>query len=241
MTASFSDVALDDRARDRGSDLGRARVHRAIAPAVGDRRRQLLAARDERQAELLNGGTLDFPAETREIREGDWRVAPPREDYLDRRVEITGPTDRKLVINALNSGARGFMADFEDANSPSWANQVEGHLNLIDAIERTITYDSSDGRHYELNERTATLLVRPRGWHLDEKHLRFDEAPLAGALMDFGLFAFHCGGVCSTRGPAPTCTCPSSSTTSRRDSGTMCSPPPSRRSGFRRAPFARPC
>ncbi|HEY2654207.1 MAG TPA: malate synthase A, partial [Solirubrobacteraceae bacterium] len=192
MTASFSDVALDDRAREEVLTSDALAFVEQLHRQFSDRRRQLLAARDERQSELLNGGTLDFLPETKEIREGDWRVAPPREDYLDRRVEITGPTDRKLVINALNSGARGFMADFEDANSPTWANQVEGHLNLIDAVERTITYESSDGRHYELNERTATLLVRPRGLHLDEKHLRFDEAPLAGALMDFGLFAFHC-------------------------------------------------
>ncbi len=193
MTASFSDVALDDRARAEILTSDALAFIEQLHRQWGDRRRQLLAARDERQAELLNGGTLDFLPETRDIREGDWRIAPPRDDYLDRRVEITGPTDRKLVINALNSGARGFMADFEDANSPSWSNQVEGHLNLIDAIDRTITYESSDGRHYELNERTATLLVRPRGWHLDEKHLRFDDSPLSGALMDFGLFAFHCG------------------------------------------------
>jgi len=193
MTASFSDVALDDRARAEILTTDALEFVEQLHRQFGDRRRQLLAARDARQAELLSGGTLDFLPETKEIREGDWRVAPPREDYLDRRVEITGPTDRKLVINALGSGARGFMADFEDANSPTWANQVEGHLNLIDAADRTITYDSSDGRHYELAPRTATLLVRPRGWHLDEKHLRFDEGPPAGALMDFGLFAFHCG------------------------------------------------
>jgi malate synthase len=151
----------------------------------GARRNSLLQARAER------GAPRDFLEETREIREGDWQVAPPRGDYEDRRVEITGPTDRKLVINALNSGARGFMADFEDANSPTWQNQIEGHVNLIDAIDGTITYDSSDGRHYELDEETATLLVRPRGWHLPEKHLRIDGEPVAGALVDFGLHAFH--------------------------------------------------
>lgn len=156
------------------------------------RRRTLLAARAERQAALLAGGTLDFLPETREIRDGGWTVAPPRADYTDRRTEITGPTDRKLVINALNSGAKGFMADFEDANSPTWHNQVSGHANLVDAIEGTITYTSSDGRAYALGAETATLLVRPRGWHLDEKHLDFgDGEPFSGALMDFGLFAFH--------------------------------------------------
>jgi malate synthase len=118
-------------------------------------------------------------------------VAAPRADYADRRVEITGPTDRKLIINALNSGARGFMADFEDANSPTWQNQVEGHANLIDAIEGTITYHSSDGRHYQLADHVATLLVRPRGWHLPEKHLTIGAGPAAGALVDFGLHAFH--------------------------------------------------
>jgi malate synthase len=153
----------------------------------GDRRQELLQARAER------GAPTGFLEETREIRDGDWQVPPPRPDYEDRRVEITGPTDRKLVINALNSGAKGFMADFEDANSPTWRNQVEGHLNLIDAVEGTITYDSSDGRHYELVDRPATLLVRPRGWHLPEKHIQIGGEPVAGAFMDFGLYAFHCG------------------------------------------------
>jgi malate synthase len=159
----------------------------------GARRNELLAARRERDQALRAGGTLDFLEQTREIREADWQVAPPRSDYEDRRVEITGPTDRKLVINALNSGAKGFMADFEDANSPTWANQVGGHVNLIDAIEGTITYDSEeDGRHYELGDEPATLIVRARGWHLPEKHIRIDDEPIAGAFMDFGLFAFHC-------------------------------------------------
>jgi malate synthase len=151
----------------------------------GARRLELLQAREQRQPP---SGFLD---ETREIREGDWQVAPVREDYADRRVEITGPTDRKLVINALNSGAKGFMADFEDANSPTWRNQVEGHVNLIDAIERTITYDGADGRHYELVDDPATLLVRPRGWHLPEKHVEVDGETMGGGLVDFGLYAFH--------------------------------------------------
>ena len=157
------------------------------------RRRELLAARRERIAELQRGGTLDFLPGTREIREGDWRVAEPPADYLDRRVEITGPTDRKLVINALNSGARGFMADFEDANSPTWANQVGGHVNLVDAIEGTIEYSSSEGKQYRLVADPATLLVRPRGLHLPEKHLKFDGDPVSGALFDFGMHVFHGG------------------------------------------------
>ncbi|MBS1860610.1 MAG: malate synthase A [Actinobacteria bacterium] len=156
------------------------------------RRLELLAARKERRARLAGGGRLDFLAATREIREDPaWQAAAPRADYADRRVEITGPTDRKLVINALNSGAKGFMADFEDANSPTWRNQVSGHANLIDAIEGTIAYESSDGRHYQLAAETATLLVRPRGLHLPERHLDFGGEVGSGSLVDFGLFAFH--------------------------------------------------
>jgi malate synthase len=161
------------------------------------RRRDLVAARRERPA------PSGFLPDTAHIRDGDWRVAPPRDDYADRRVEITGPTDRKMVINALNSGAKGFMADFEDANSPTWRNQVEGHLNLIDAIDATITYDASDGRHYQLVDQPATLLVRPRGWHLDDKHLLVGGNPISGSLMDFGLFAFHSAQRLLDRGSAP--------------------------------------
>jgi malate synthase len=161
------------------------------------RRLELLQARKQR------GAPSGFLEETKESREGDWSVAPPRPDYEDRRVEITGPTDRKLIINALNSGAKGFMADFEDANSPTWANQVEGHVNLIDAIEGTITYDSSEGRHYELEDEVATLLVRPRGWHLPEKHLKVDGETVSGALMDFGLYLFHNGQRQLDHGGAP--------------------------------------
>jgi malate synthase len=152
----------------------------------GARRSELLAERERRDP------PSGFLEETREIREdSSWRVAEPMGDYEDRRVEITGPTDRKLVINALNSGAKGFMADFEDANSPTWRNQIEGHVNLIDAIEGTITYDSSEGKHYELVDNPATLLVRPRGWHLPEKHVTVDGEPVGGGLVDFGLYAFH--------------------------------------------------
>jgi malate synthase len=158
----------------------------------GSRRRELLQARGERRERLRNGEMLDFLPETREIRETDWRVAPVPPDMQQRWVEITGPTDRKMMINALNSGADGFMADFEDANSPSWRNMVTGQLNLRDAIDGTITYGGSDGRHYELDEDTATLLVRPRGWHLPERHVLIDGEPISGALFDFGLFFFHC-------------------------------------------------
>src|SRR5256714_554256 len=155
-------------------------------------REELLLARRDAQARRDSGELPDFLDETRSVREDEgWRVAPPPGDLQDRRVEITGPTDRKMVINALNSGARGFMADFEDSNSPTWRNMVGGHVNLTDAIEGTIEFTSDDGREYRLNDEVATLLVRPRGWHLPEKHLLVDSARAAGALVDFGLYFFR--------------------------------------------------
>lgn len=162
-----------------------------LAAAFTPRRDELLAARAARQARLDAGEMPDFLPETAHIRQGDWRVAPNHPALMDRRVEITGPTDRKMVINALNSGADMFMADFEDANSPTFANMIQGHLNLRDAIERTITFDSPDGRRYRLNDRVATLLVRPRGWHLVEKHVCVDGEPISASLFDFGLYFFH--------------------------------------------------
>jgi malate synthase len=155
------------------------------------RRIELLRRRAERQERLATGENPDFLAETREVRESDWTTAPPPRDLQDRRVEITGPVERKMMINALNSGARVFMADFEDANSPTWANNLNGHLNLIDAIEGTISFTNPDGKEYRLQDRTAYLLVRPRGWHLPERHLQVDGRPASGALVDFGLYAFH--------------------------------------------------
>src|SRR5207248_1384875 len=143
------------------------------------------------QRRLEAGELPDFLPETRELREADWRTTPPQPDLLDRRVEITGPLERKMMINALNSGARVFMADFEDANSPTWANNLDGHVNLIDAIEGTIRFTNPDGREYRLNEKAAYLLVRPRGWHLTEKHLLVDGAPVSGSLFDAGLYVFH--------------------------------------------------
>jgi malate synthase len=171
-------------------------LHRRFEP----HRRELLRARRRLAAAIRAGATLDFLPETREVREAAWRVAAPRDDYVDRRVEITGPSDRKLVINALNCGARGFMADFEDASSPTWRNQVSGQANLIDAIDGTISYTDHAGRIYELAEETATVIVRPRGWHLEERHLRVGDEPIAGALFDFGLFAFHCASRLHRRG-----------------------------------------
>jgi malate synthase len=202
-TLALTGPGLDERSRTEILSPGAlafvTELHRRFEP----RRAALLAARRERHERLRRGGTIDFLPETREVREDAWQVAAPRDDYADRRVEITGPTDRKLVINALNSGARGFMADFEDASSPTWVNQVSGHANLIDAIDRTIAYDSSDGRRYALGDDVATLLVRPRGWHLPEKHLHIDDEPVAGALLDFGLFAFHAAARLLERGSAP--------------------------------------
>ena len=157
----------------------------------GERRLELLRKRDERQARLDSGESPQFLAETKSVRDSEWKVAKAPKDLEDRRVEITGPTDRKMLINALNSGARVFMADFEDANSPTWTNLVEGQVNLIDAIERRIDFTSPEGKEYRLNDKVATLLVRPRGWHLEERHVEVDGKPVSGSLFDFGLYFFH--------------------------------------------------
>jgi malate synthase len=165
-----------------------ARLHREL----DGRRRQLLAAREERYAELAAGGTLGFLPETKDIREDPaWRVAEPAPGLVDRRVEITGPTDRKMTINALNSGAKVWLADFEDANTPHWDNVVSGHLNLGDALARRIDFTSPDGKEYRLGDELATIVVRPRGWHLPEKHLLVDGQPMSGSLVDFGLHMTH--------------------------------------------------
>ncbi len=155
------------------------------------RRLELLAARLERQNSIDLGNTPDFLPETKEIREGDWIAAPIPADLQDRRVEITGPVDRKMIINALNSGAKVFMADFEDSNSPFWANNIEGQINLRDAIRKTISFKNEAGKEYKLNEKTAVLMVRPRGWHLPEKHVKVDGEVMSGSLFDFGLFFYH--------------------------------------------------
>jgi malate synthase len=168
-----------------------------------ERRQELLARRAERRAELAAGGLLVFLPETEAIREGDWQVAPAPSKLQDRRVEITGPTERKMVINALNSGARGFMADFEDANSPTWENMVQGQINLTQAIERELGFTSEEGKTYELNDETATLLVRPRGWHLPERHVEIGGKPVAGALFDFGLYFFRNAKRLLERGAGP--------------------------------------
>ena len=168
----------------------------------GAARERLLAARVERQTRLDAGELPDFLEETREVRESDWRVAPAPPDLQDRRVEITGPVDRKMVINALNSGARVFMADFEDANSPTWANNVEGQVNLRDAVEGTISLDTGE-KQYELGEDPAVLVVRPRGWHLVERHVEVDGEPISASFFDFGLYVFHNGARSLERGTGP--------------------------------------
>jgi malate synthase len=165
-------------------------------------RRGLLAARVERQERIDAGELPDFLPETREIRESDWRVAPVPADLQDRRVEITGPVDRKMVINALNSGARCFMADFEDANAPTWRNNLDGQANLTDAIERTIELDTGE-KTYRLGDDPAVMIVRPRGWHLPERHVLVDGAEVAGSLFDFGLYLFHNGRRLLDRGSGP--------------------------------------
>src|SRR6476661_2127905 len=159
-----------------------------LSRAFEGRRQELLQRRVARQAEIDAGTMPDFLPETRDVREGEWTVAPVPADLQDRRVEITGPVDRKMIINALNCGAKVFMADFEDANSPTWANNIEGQINLRDAINKTITFDNPDGRVYRLNDTIATLMVRPRGWHLNEKHVLIDGTPISGSLFDFGLY-----------------------------------------------------
>ncbi len=176
-----------------------ANLHRTF----NKRRLELLVRRAERQAELDAGALPDFRADTAEIRASDWRVPPAPPDLQDRRVEITGPVDRKMMINALNSGASVFMADFEDALAPSWANVIQGQVNLYDAVRRTISFESPDGRVYRLAEKTATLLVRPRGWHLDERHVLIDGEPISASLFDFGLYVFHNAHELVRRGTGP--------------------------------------
>jgi malate synthase len=167
------------------------------------RRDELLARRVERQKQLDAGVMPDFLPETAHIRQGHWQVGPTPADLQDRRVEITGPVERKMVINALNSGAKVFMADFEDAQSPTWEGLMEGQINLIDAVKRTIGYTSPEGKDYRLNPQIATLLVRPRGWHLPEKHVLLEGQPIPGGLMDFGLYFFHNAKTLIAKGTGP--------------------------------------
>ncbi len=164
-----------------------ARLHRLVEP----RRQQLLQARRQRQARYDAGVLPDFRVDTKAIRESDWTVAPIPAALQDRRVEITGPVERKMIINALNSGAKVFMADFEDSSAPSFANQLDGQINLRDAVNGTLTFRSPEGKDYRIGANPAVLVIRPRGWHLPERHVTVDGETMAGALVDFGLFAFH--------------------------------------------------
>ena len=177
-----------------------AELHRRFEPT----RQKLLAARRERQARFDAGELPDFRADTRAIRTGDWRVAPIPEALQDRRVEITGPVERKMIINALNSSAKVFMADFEDSNSPTWDNTIEGQIHLRDAVAGTIEFTAENGKHYALKpDATTVLIVRPRGWHLPEKHLRIDGQPISGALFDLALFALHNAQTLAAKGLGP--------------------------------------
>ena len=177
-----------------------ARLQRAF----GARRNELLARRAARQKELDSGVMPDFLPETAGVRaDNAWHVGPCPADLQDRRVEITGPVDRKIVINALNCGASTFMADFEDSNTPTWSNQIEGQINLRDAIRRTISFATETGKQYRLNDKVATLIVRPRGWHLPEKHMRVDGQPVSGAIFDFALYFFHNASELLARGSGP--------------------------------------
>ncbi|MBY0586295.1 malate synthase A [bacterium] len=176
-----------------------AKLHRQF----NARRRELLDRRKKVQAEIDAGKLPDFLPETKSVREGNWKIAGVPDDLQDRRVEITGPVDRKMVINALNSGAKVFMADFEDSHTPTWAGTLQGQINLRDAIAGVIDYTSPEGKKYSLNKETAVLLVRPRGWHLAEKHLRVDGEPVSGGIFDFALYFYHNAQALLAKGSGP--------------------------------------
>jgi malate synthase len=208
LSSIASDVTLVDSSGGAVADVftpGAMQLVSRLHRAFDARRRELLAARAARRHLLAThpaGAPLDFPLETADIRAGTWQVAPSPADLTDRRVEITGPVDRKMMINALNSGAKVFMADLEDACSPTWANIVGGQRNLMEAVRRTLALDVG-GKAYRLNERTATLVVRPRGWHLEERHVRIDGAPVSASLVDFALYLHHNAHELLRRGSGP--------------------------------------
>src|SRR5579864_6900236 len=176
-----------------------AELHRKF----NSHRKELLQRRVKRQTEIDAGKLPDFLAETESVRMSDWTVAPIPQDLLDRRVEITGPVERKMVINALNSGASMFMADFEDSNSPTWSKNIFGQVNVRDAVRGDISYSSPEGKQYKLNPRTAVLLIRPRGWHLEEAHVLIAGEPVSGSLFDFALYFFHNAKTLLARGAGP--------------------------------------
>ena len=195
--AGPSGPGFDDILSAEALDFIAALARRFSADVAG-----LLAAREARQAAITNGELPDFLEETRDIRESNWQVVSPPDDLLDRRVEVTGPTDRKMIINALNSGAQVFMADCEDSLTPSWNNVIQGQINLRDAVNRSISLEAN-GKSYALNADTATLVVRPRGWHLDEKHLLVEGKPVPAALVDYGLYLLHNAKELGKRGSGP--------------------------------------
>ena len=204
----MADLKVTGAAVDRGDEILTPQALAFVADlqeTFGPRRDELLARRVERRAEIASTGRLDFLPATKEIREADWTVASAPADLVDRRVEITGPTERKMAINALNSGARVWLADLEDANTPHWENVVSGQVNLHDAVRRQLSYDSPEGKAYRLRDdgRLAVLVVRPRGWHFDERHIVLDGRPVVGALVDFGLHMFHNAAELLARGSGP--------------------------------------
>jgi len=175
----------------------------SLACRFSDIRDKLLSARKKRQDDIAAGILPDFLEETKSVRQGKWTIAPVPADLQDRRVEITGPVDRKMIINALNSGAKVFMADFEDSNAPTWDNVIQGQINLRDAVQGTIEYINPQGKRYKLNDKIATLMVRPRGWHLNEKHMTVDGRPVPASLFDFGLYFFHNAKALIVKGTGP--------------------------------------
>jgi malate synthase len=198
-TATVNRTEVETRILDERAQVFLTKLARQFE----GRRQELLALRLERQLRIDAGHLPDFLPETAEIRASEWKVAPIPPDLLDRRVEITGPVERKMIINALNSGARVFMADFEDSNSPTWQNNLEGQLNLQDAVRGTIRHTSADGKVYKLNDQVATLMVRPRGWHLNERHFEVDGKPISASLFDFGLYFFHNAKALIAKGSGP--------------------------------------
>jgi malate synthase len=203
-SSSAASQSLDPKQIEAGILTAEARAFLLkLAAAFEPRRQELLARRRKVQQEIDRGKFPDFLPETAGIRQSEWKVAPIPKDLRDRRLEITGPVDRKMIINALNSGANVFMADFEDSNSPTWNNNIEGQHNLRDAIRGTIQYVSPEGKRYQLGPNPATLFVRPRGWHLDEKHFLVDGKPISASLFDFGLFFFHNAAALLSKGTGP--------------------------------------
>lgn len=204
LTTSLEIKGLQDKATERVLTPEALQFLEGLHRTFNERRKELLEAREERQQQLDAGGKLDFLEETKAIREGDWTVAELPKDLHDRRVEITGPVDRKMVINALNSGAKLFMACFEDATAPTWHNMIHGQINMYDAIRKNISFTQPEtGKTYQLNEKVAVLQIRPRGWHLLEKHVEVDGEPMSGGLFDFGLYFFHNAKELLARGSGP--------------------------------------